>query len=195
MLEHLFGSRTRVKLLRLFFSEPNRAFFVRELTRLLDSQINAVRREILHLTNSGIIIETTTDAPVDDAHEAKRKYYRLNESSVIFPELRALLLKSHVLGEQSLAAALAASTEVQLLLFTGMFTNANTPIDMLVVGSIADKRVAKLVADFEHEYGSAVRYTLLTARDYLERKQLMDRFIYEVLDAPHELAVNRLPKV
>jgi hypothetical protein len=45
MIEQLFGSKTRVKLLKLFFSNPNRSFYVREITRTIDEQINSVRRE------------------------------------------------------------------------------------------------------------------------------------------------------
>ena len=197
MLEHLFGSRTRVKLLRIFFADPRQRFFVRELTRMLDSQINAVRRELAHLTNAGIISAVTDDSATvtDDPHEGKRKYYQLNQNSVLFVELRALLMKSHVFGEQSLTEALAAAGDVSFLLFTGIFTNAHTQVDMLVVGEITEKKVAQIVSDFEHENGSQVRYTRLTTREFLERRQLMDRFLYAVLDAPHQVAIDNLANV
>lgn len=198
MLEHLFGSRTRVKLLKIFFADPGKRFFVRELTRLLDVQINAIRRELLHLTNAGIISAITDESlnPIsDDPHEGKRKYYHLNQDSVLFSELKALLLKSNVLGEQSLTAALTVGNDIQFLLFTGIFTNANTAIDMLVVGDIPEKRVAKVVADFEHENGSQIRYTVLSPREFQERRQLMDRFLYSVLDAPHQIAIDRTKAV
>jgi hypothetical protein len=193
MLEHLFGSRTRVKLLRLFYRESSRNFFVRELTRLTETQINAVRRELAHLTNSGIINVVTEDMPdTDDPHEAKRKYYRLNEQSPLYPELRALLLKSHVLGEKSLRDDIAAAGDIALLLFTGSFTNAETPIDMLVVGAVPQKNIAALVADFEHNNGVSLRYAVMSLKEFQERKQLMDRFVYEIFDAPHEIAINVL---
>lgn len=193
MLEHLFGSRTRVKLLRLFYRESTRNFFVRELTRLTETQINAVRRELAHLTNSGIISVVTEDVPdTDDPHEAKRKYYRLNEESPLYPELRALLLKSHVLGEQSLRNQISELGDVKLLLFTGSFTNADTLVDMLVVGEVPQKQIAALIAAFEHDNGVAIRYTVMPVAEFHERKQLMDRFVYDVLDAPHQVAINLL---
>ena len=55
MLEHLFGSKTRLKLLKLFLSNPDKIFFVREISRKLEVPINAVRREIDHLTAAEII--------------------------------------------------------------------------------------------------------------------------------------------
>lgn len=41
MIEQLFGSKTRVKLLHLFYENPNRSFYVREITRKIDEQINS----------------------------------------------------------------------------------------------------------------------------------------------------------
>ncbi|OGH60526.1 MAG: hypothetical protein A2848_02780 [Candidatus Magasanikbacteria bacterium RIFCSPHIGHO2_01_FULL_50_8] len=199
MLEHLFGSRTRVKLLRIFFREPSKRFFVRELTRLLDVQINAVRRELLNLTRAGIISALTDESlnsfveVSDDPHETKRKYYRLNEQSVLHPELQALLLKSHVLGEQSLVTDFLKAGDVQVLLFTGVFTNTkDAPIDILVVGDIEERTVADIISEFEREHGAQIRYTVLVPRDYLERRQLTDRFLYSVLDAPHQMAINSI---
>src|ERR1700749_454701 len=70
MIEQLFGSKTRVKLLQLFYSNPNRAFYVREITRKIDEQINSVRRELSNLLSIGII---TSDATQN------RLYYEVNQ--------------------------------------------------------------------------------------------------------------------
>ena len=121
--------------------------------------------------------------------------WRITPNSVLYPELHALLMKSHMLGEQSLVSAFTATGEVQLLLFTGIFTNAReTPIDILVVGDISDRHVAKIVADFEHEHGTALRYTVLTVHEFQERRQLMDRFLYSVLDAPHQIPFDKMKR-
>ena len=57
MFEQLFGSKTRVKLIRIFLDNPDKLFYVRELTRMSDSLINSVRRELQNLINLKIIIE------------------------------------------------------------------------------------------------------------------------------------------
>jgi len=61
MLEHLFGSKTRVNLLRALFRQPDRVFYVRELARLLEVQINAIRRELELLGEMGLIKEITKE--------------------------------------------------------------------------------------------------------------------------------------
>ena len=60
-LEKLFGSKTRTKLLSLFFGNPERSFYVREMTRVIEEQINSVRRELLNLEGIGIIKNETYD--------------------------------------------------------------------------------------------------------------------------------------
>lgn len=99
MLEHLFGSKTRVRLLRLFFAEPEQMYFVREITRILDVQINAVRRELELLQAAEIVEEVkAADIPGEDPQSIK-KYYRLSQSSLLFPELQALIYKEKLLTE------------------------------------------------------------------------------------------------
>ena len=64
MVQKLFGSNTRVKLLKLFLFNPNEKYFVRELTRVLDEHINSIRRELENLLSMEIIkeIKATKDS-------------------------------------------------------------------------------------------------------------------------------------
>src|SRR4051812_37894543 len=61
MIDTLFGSKTRVKLLYLFLNNPSRAFYVREITRRVDEQINSVRRELANMLNVGVIKSDSID--------------------------------------------------------------------------------------------------------------------------------------
>src|SRR5690606_373017 len=81
MVEQLFGSKTRVKLLQLFYSNPNRAFYVREITRKIDEQINSVRRELANLLSIGIIASDTTN---------NKLYYEVNQAYEFYEPLRAI---------------------------------------------------------------------------------------------------------
>lgn len=85
MIEQLFGSKTRVKLLRLFFSNPNRSFYVREITRIVDEQINSVRRELANLLSLGIITSDSSNNKLYYEVEQKYEYYKALHS--MFSEL------------------------------------------------------------------------------------------------------------
>jgi predicted transcriptional regulator len=81
MIEQLFGSKTRVKLLKLFFSNPNRSFYVREITRKVDEQINSVRRELANLLSLGLIKSDSSN---------NRLYYEVNQEYEHFKALQSM---------------------------------------------------------------------------------------------------------
>src|SRR5689334_11359760 len=131
MLEQLFGSKTRAQLLRTFLQNPEVAFFVRELTRKLDVQINAIRHELRNLEALGLI-ETVS---VEGVKMPQKKHYRLNQRSVIYPELRALFVKSRVLLEKDFVRKVQSLGKISYFSLTGRFVDrAESPVDVFVVG-------------------------------------------------------------
>lgn len=197
MLEHLFGSKTRLKLLRIFFRHPGQAFFVRELTRMLEVQINAIRRELDILIQAGLVKEKEADKKTAlDARlgEKLRKYYMLNTDSILYPEIQALLRKAQVLGEQHFLTALQEKGgDIKLLLLTGQFTgDKRSPSDVLLVGEIKERVLERLIADYEKEFGFAIRYTIMSEKEFFERRHMMDKFLYSLFEADHVKVVNRL---
>ena len=193
MLEQLFGSKTRYKLLRLFFRVPEKKFFVRELTRELETQINAVRREIALLSKAGIIQEVHVPKEAKEKG-ARKKYYALNKASVLYPELRALLLKDTVLGEQEFLQTLQKKAgHIMLLLVSGCFTgDEEAPSDMPLVGDIKQRVITKLIDDYEKEFGFALRYTFMSEEEFMDRRHVMDRFLFSLFEAKHVKVINDL---
>src|SRR5690606_13167920 len=129
MIEQLFGSKTRVKLLQLFYSNPNRAFYVREITRKIDEQINSVRRELSNLLSIGIISSDTTN---------NRLYYEVNQEFEHYKPLAQIfgggdpaplegekspvVPQSVVKTQDPEVTALAALGNVELAIYVGQFT-------------------------------------------------------------------------
>lgn len=195
MLEHFFGSKTRVKLLYIFFREPERPFYVRELARLIDIQLNAVRRELLNLERFGIIrqVEHTGSATSDLSERSK--YFRLDVVHVLYKELHAFLSKAQVLEQKVfIDGLLLAAGEVSFCLLTGFFMQAKTPTDILLVGKLTVPMIEKTIAAFERERGTPLHYTLMEESEFKERQALGDIFLTQLLEAPHSIIIDRLAK-
>jgi hypothetical protein len=196
MLEYLFGSKTRLKILKIFFQHSDRSYYVRELCRLLDSQVNAVRRELDLLIKSGLIVETNELAPVDDvkAGSALRKYYRLNTESILYPELNALILKTQVMGQDELTKELRSrGGKIKLLILTGQFTSEHrAPSDLLIVGDLEEKAIARIIAKYEKEFGFEIRYTTMSEKEFFDRRHIMDKFVYQMFEGENVKVVNEL---
>lgn len=189
MIEQLFGSKTRVKLLQLFYSNPNRSFYVREITRKIDEQINSVRRELANLLSIGLISSDTNN---------NRLYYEVNQDYEYYPPLAAIF--GH--GATTVAAPDATSEgeeqeikslgNVELALFMGQFTRDEiSGIDFLLVGDINTTQLDKYVADLEKREGKEIRYTVMDPKEFKYRQQVNDRFISLALNAKKQVLIDK----
>lgn len=197
MIEQLFGSKTRVKLLQLFYSNPNRSFYVREITRKIDEQINSVRRELANLLNIGIIVSDTNN---------NRLYYEVNQTYEYYQPLLTVFGQEPVSGSDVKKGPVTKKTKlvshdqeqlkmlgnVELALYTGQFTrDESSGIDFLVVGDINQNALQKFVTDLEKKEGKDIRYTLLSPSEFHYRKQIKDRFTTTVLEAKKQVLVDK----
>ncbi len=196
MLEHLFGSKTRFRMLRLFFRDSTQSFYVRELARMIDVQINAVRRELELLIRATLVMEVTAPGNINKkkAGAGLRKYYTINTASLLFPEMQALLVKAQMLGEQEFINTIREkSGDIKLLLLTGQFVgNSEVQSDMLVIGKIKERTFSKLITEYEKEVGFDIRYTTMTPEEFFERRQMMDKFIFSLFESKGVVVVNEL---
>lgn len=184
MLEKLFGSRTRVKLLRLLFLNPEKQFFVREITRTIGERINSVRRELKNLEELNLIFQEEKN---------RKKYYRVNIESILYPELRALVLKTQVSVEKRLIKNIEELGNVKYMVLTGVFTGVQgVPTDMLIVGTVNRAKLDHLIQKFESDLNAPVNYTVMTMKEYMLRRDITDKFLYDILENKKIVAIDRL---
>lgn len=188
MVEQLFGSKTRVKLLQLFYSNPNRSFFVREITRKIDEQINSVRRELSNLLSIGIIVSENTD---------NKLYYEVNQKYEFYEPLAAIFgagKKSVKVTKQTESPEddYKALGKVELVVYTGQFTrDERAGIDLLIVGNVNTNALDKFIAELEGKEGKELRYTVLDVADFKYRRQIKDRFISGILEAKKQIVLDK----
>lgn len=191
----LFGSKTRVKLLRLFLANPNESYFVRELTRLLEMQINSVRRELENLLRIGIIKineQKNLEQDLDDLKSGKvihnaikgveRKYYHVNKGFLLYNELKVLFAKMKGISREAFVSNIKDLGGITLLLLCGMFIDdQNSEVDMLIVGNPPKDKLQKVVNEYNESVARDVNYTLLSNDEFLYRQEVVDRFLYNIL--------------
>lgn len=186
MLEQLFGSATRVKILRLFFNNPDQAYFVRELTRRLEQRINSVRQELSNLKEIGIVEEIERD---------RKKYYSLAKEFPLYSELKALMIKSQILLERDFARSISQLGNVKYLALSGMFVGRkDLPTDLLIIGSIDRKKLQAVLNKFQKYFEQDVNFTVFTHKEFEYRRQVTDRFLFAVLENNKIVIVDKLTK-
>ncbi|MDD4477185.1 MAG: hypothetical protein PHY40_03445 [Patescibacteria group bacterium] len=197
MLEHIFGSKTRIKLLRVFFRYPAKSFYVRELSRAIDAQLNAVRRELGNLEKVGIIesapaAETEGDL-VEDIKRSRSKYFRLKKDSLIAPEFKSLLEKAELLEEQEIIDELKNNGgKIKLMVLSGVFVGEDdAKTDLLLVGeALKPLVISKLIKKFEELFDKTLRYTIMPKKEFSERRRYGDKFIYGIFEGKHRILVD-----
>ncbi len=191
MIEQLFGSKTRVKLLQLFYSNPNRSFYVREITRRIDEQINSVRRELSNLLSIGIISSETNN---------NKLYYEVNQKFEYYLPLAQIFGGVAVgavvqAGEETpdqVPAELKALGHVEIALMTGQITrDERSGVDFMVVGDINQTQLNKFVADLEQKEGKELRFVSMTTKEFEYRKKINDRFLSKVLESKKQVLFDR----
>lgn len=174
-LSDLIVSKVRVKMLSLFFEQPGEMFYVREITRLVKEEINAVRRELDRLLETGLL---------RSEQRANRLYYQLNKKYLYFQELQRIIIKTSGLGKK-IRKARRKLGELDYVIFTGAFINqtkANRDeLDVLVVGEVVLPELEALIKAEEKVFGREINYAVIEKEEFEFRKARRDPFIMEVM--------------
>ena len=213
MLEQFFGSRARVKILKIFLLNPEEKFYIRELSRRLKLQINSARRELENLERFGILIssistgEESENKPIFPvatrkskpsfakamAGKQEKKYYQANPDFILFEEIKQLIMKAQILYERDFIDKLEKIGNPKLLILTGIFVNKlNSSVDLLLVGRFNKNKLAKLIKELEYELGKEVNYALMDNKELKYRKDVTDRFLYNILEGAKIVAIDKI---
>lgn len=180
ILKALFSSTTRVKLLSTFLLHPEQEYFVRELTRLLDEQINSIRRELESLKNIGL---------VKSRNKNRKKYFRVDPEFPLYTDLRSMFGKA-VQGEAAVIGELKRLPGLKFLVLAGAFVGEEDPVDLLIVGEVPREAIERLLA--RDPALRTIRYSIFSVPDFLYRLSLKDKFIRETIDSPSHIVAHNL---
>lgn len=168
-------SKVRVELIELFFQKPEEMWYVRELTRLVGEEINAVRRELSRMQEVGM---------VRSEERGNRLYYMLNTQYDFFQDLLTLVAKTTGLGKE-LKKNRKKLGEIHYVLFSGTFArrkpHKNTDVDILVIGDVVIPELSALVKEEEAKRDHEINYTVLTLDEFEFRKIRRDPFLRDLL--------------
>lgn len=178
--EKLFGSKTRAKLLQLFFENPEKSFYVREMTRVIDEQINSVRRELLNLESIGIIKNETFDNKIYYSANTKHPFTRpLSEifskknSSAVKPEkIKTNTWDEYIRPVKSYLKGLIVTNRLP----------GQEGLDLLIIGNDRTKKLTRWAEVVEKKLGKPINYAIMSADDFTYRKNVKDRFVAEILE-------------
>ena len=153
-------------------------YYVRELTRQIKEEINAVRRELEHLQKIGLL---------RSEKRGNRLYYAVRQTYFLYPELSNLVIKSTGIGR--LVIKNRQKLGFLKLAFISQKLARSMPrqpddVDLVFVGKMIMPQVALLVKSIEKMSNTEINYSCMTEEEFTYRKGHKDPFIVKVLLEP-----------
>lgn len=176
--EALFG-RVRGVVLALFLTRPETALYVREVISLAGVGQGAVQRELLRLTEAGILIRE---------RRGRQVFYRANTEAPVYPELRGLIVKTVGLVDVLRAALAPVSERIAVAFVFGSFArgtaNGQSDVDVMIIGEIGFAEAVAALAPAEETLGREVNPSVYPASEFRQRLAAGQHFLTAVLREP-----------
>ncbi len=180
-LEKLFGSKTRAKLLSLFFENPEKSYYVREITRVIEEQINSVRRELTNLSALGLVKIENYENKVYYSANMKHPFARpmteifarstvasyANDAGEVRTVKRDSIWKEYVRPVSNLISALIVTNRIP----------GQDGLDLLVIGDNRTHKLTHWAEVVEKRQGKPLNYVIISREDYIYRKSVRDKFL------------------
>lgn len=184
MLDHIIPSKTRRKILELFFHNPNEAHYLRKIVRDINEEVNAVKRELDILNQAKVL---------DKERRLNKIFYRLNKNFIFYDEFTRIFSKTTYLGSQ----IIKNSNKIGKIKFASLSTKfsrkiaiKNDEIYLLLVGIVVVPEISSIIKEAEKGFIQEINYTVMTEEEFAFRKKNNDPFIWRFLKQPKVMLVG-----
>jgi len=190
MLSALFGSEARIKILNFFLLSLEQKYSPNQISREANLSTAVVRRELVNLEKLGILKKEKHEKSAHD----KNLYY-LETSYILYQELKALFVKAQILSSQKFINDLQKICQPKFLALSGLFVNnSKSPTDLFVVARVRRLEFLKLIKEFEHDLGKEINFTLMDESEFIYRREIMDIFLYNILEGNNIILIDQISK-
>ena len=174
----LTKSKTREKIIRLFFSDTEKEYYLRELERILNIPVGNIRRELLNLEKSGLFKRSKKGNLV---------YYSVNKSSPIFEEFKKIIFKT--IGVEGLIKkALTKIKGVEIAFIFGSYAkgleNSFSDVDLMIIGEPDENELLAKISEIEKKISREVNYHIFSSRGWKKKIKEENSFIKNITTQP-----------
>lgn len=167
--------KTRQKILRLTFLNPEKQFYLREFTNLTNTSPGAIERELKKLTSAGILSIERVNT---------KKLYSANRNNPIFEELKNIIIKTFGIVDLIKKALLPFKNDIKLAVIFGSFVKgefvASSDIDLLIVSEISYRNLVKITTPLEKIFQRAINLNVYSINEFKSKYTSDHHFIKSV---------------
>lgn len=183
-LQDFMISRVRSKLLKTFLQKPDEMYYVRELTRMIGEEINAVRRELQRMVKKGLL---------KAEERGNRVYYFFRKEYLFYNDLLNLVTKTTGIGG-AIVKEQSKLGKVYFAMISGKFIRhrlrKSDEVDLLIVGDVVLPQLAALVRAEETKREKEINYTVMSKEEFEFRKHRNDPFVTTILSSSKVMLIG-----
>jgi predicted nucleotidyltransferase len=177
-ISNIFKSRTRKELFRLYFTNPDQEYYLRELERILSTPVSMIRKELTRLEEDGIFLSRRKGNSI---------YYFLNKSYPLFDELKSIVFKT--IGIRGLLREMLSKIKgIEVAFIYGSFAKreetAKSDIDLLIIGEIDDSGLIRRINKLEERLKREINYSVFRRDEFKQKMKEKDSFVIDLLKNP-----------
>lgn len=181
----LIRSKLRRELLAFYFSNVDRAYYVRELSRHLNVDATNLSRELHRLVHDGIFLME---------ENGNQKFFKLNRKHPSYADVRRIVSKTVGAGPQ-IGATLRLVRGIKAAILFGSFArgldDTKSDIDVIVIGDAPLTRIISRIAPLERRLRRDINVTVYTPHEFALKKN-RDPFLRSVFARPHQILFGSL---
>lgn len=189
-----------MKLMRLFLMNPETVFSVGDIAARVRIEARVARKELPVLIKAGLVEKATAvvEVPARTKKGKSQKQrisgFRFDPSFKEAGHLRNLLAPTGAVHADDVVKRFRDAGKLKLVVLAGFFIGDETSrADLLVVGDQLKLPILeRSLRVLESEIGKELSYAFFDTKDFLYRLDVSDKFVRDVLDYPHEKALNRM---
>lgn len=193
ILEKLFGSLAKVKLIKLFVFNPETQLTREELMTRAKLSQSETRRTLGLLKKMGLIKEKKI---WKEGNNGKKRVFGffLDQEFIYLKQLQQFLLESSSVTDPEIVSHLARAGKLKLVVMAGVFLQDwNSRVDLLVVGdNLKQNTVEKAIRTIEADMGRELTYAMFDTDDFKYRLGMYDKLVRDILDFKHRVLVDKI---
>ena len=171
-----FLTGNRLALLGLFYTNPEKSYYMQEVGRILGKKPGVFQRTLNALAEEGIL---------HSAYRGHARFFQTNTQHPLYPELRGIVAKTSG-AEGTLRRLMEQTTDVKMALIYGSFAKKkerpDSDIDLLLVGNARiETRLIKELRMLEKKLQREINYKLYSESEYREKRTRKNPFLDEIL--------------
>jgi predicted nucleotidyltransferase len=146
-------------ILELFFNDPQKEYYLRELGRILKKQPGVFQKDINKLVENGILLSV---------FKANSRFFKLNKNNPLYKELKSIFFKT-VGAEGQLKRILKDVKDIETAFIFGSYAkdkeDSFSDIDLMIIGNPDEDYIIKEISKLEKRIDREINYHIFSKQE------------------------------